>query len=274
MQLLGTQSSRKDYLLLEMHGLESLLDRLCPPTLLPHNQQLDIVLAPGLEPIKGREQPGQVLTRMQRAHEHKIRMSVAILLSNLLLLFCRQRTKDFVHPIVCHINLPRINMITIHNILLRELRHRHDTIGPLGKSREILFVMPKMDSRHVVGEMLEVKVMKLNHLWHLGTQTQVAVGREEQVRFDFSQRPSPRIFEEPDKEEGVSCLREKRHRFHVVGKEEHRVGLAVEEEVKLHFGVTLHHTAKGLIGHPADAFQLAFQQQPCVDSDSHHHQYL
>ena len=55
----------------------------------------------------------------------------------------------------------------------------------------------------------------------------------------------------------------------VVGEDELRVGLAVEEEVKLVVGMCFHDTAEAFAGDPTDAFELVFQQQTSIYSYFH-----
>lgn len=62
----------------------------------------------------------------------------------------------------------------------------------------------------------------------------------------------------------MTRLREKHDRLHVVGKNELRVGLSVEEKIKFDFRMRFYETAQRLIRDPSYPFELVTQQQTCV----------
>ena len=72
----------------------------------------------------------------------------------------------------------------------------------------------------------------------------------------------------------MSCLREKDDRLDVFGENKLRVGFAVEEEVKLVVGMCFDDAAEAFVGHPADAFELVFQQQTSIYSYFHAYTFL
>ena len=64
----------------------------------------------------------------------------------------------------------------------------------------------------------------------------------------------------------MTCWREKYDRLYIVGEDELRIWLAVEDEMELNFRMRCHHTTQAFISHPAYAFQLILKQQSCVNS--------
>ena len=64
----------------------------------------------------------------------------------------------------------------------------------MGKLGKILAVMPQHQRRHILGEMLKTQVVEMRHRRHLRTQTQIAIGRIEQIWLQFAQKTCDRQF--------------------------------------------------------------------------------
>ena len=67
------------------HSIISVLNRLSPPLLITDNDELYVVIVFLLKQIESSEKSSEVLTRMQGAYKHKIRLTFRILISNIYL---------------------------------------------------------------------------------------------------------------------------------------------------------------------------------------------
>ncbi len=57
------------------------------------------------------------------------------------------------------------------------------------------------------------------------------------------------------------------NRLHIVGKQKHRVGFVVKDEIELIQRMLHNHAAQSLVSNPADALYLILQQQTCIYSN-------